>query len=106
VPGRAFWLARRVLDLAHLVQVAEGVEQAQVDSGKGAPHREALTHVTVGSCRDRDHSALDRRRVWLRDSWEAEDVVARDSRHAVVRTRGVALRNVSVRAGPGRRLVR
>src|SRR5207245_2905213 len=83
-----------------------GGGRGRVAAGEGAPHREALTVGTVGSCRDRDHWALDRRRVWLRDSWEAEDVVGRDSRHAVVPTRSAALRNVSVRAGPGRRMVR
>ena len=42
VPRRALGLARRVLDLAHLVHVDERVEQRQVDAGERAADREAL----------------------------------------------------------------
>ena len=42
VPGGALGLARRVLDLAHLVHVDERVEVGQVDAGEGAADREAL----------------------------------------------------------------
>ena len=42
VPRRALGLARRVLDLAHLVHVDERVELGQVDAGERAADREAL----------------------------------------------------------------
>src|SRR3954447_18994874 len=42
VPGSALRLARRVLDLAHLVHVDERVQVAQVHPGEGAANREAL----------------------------------------------------------------
>ena len=42
VPVGAAWLARRVVDLAHLVHVDERVEVGQVDPGEGPAHREAL----------------------------------------------------------------
>ena len=42
VPGRALRLARRVVDLAHLVHVDERVEIGEVDMREGAANREAL----------------------------------------------------------------
>ena len=42
VPRRALRLARRVLDLAHLVHVDERVEVGQVDAGERAADREPL----------------------------------------------------------------
>src|SRR5262249_34061045 len=42
VPSGALRLARRVVDLTHLVHVNEGVECSQVDAGERATDREAL----------------------------------------------------------------
>ena len=42
VPRRALRLARRVLDLAHLVEVDERVEVGEVDAGERPADREAL----------------------------------------------------------------
>ena len=51
VPGRALGLAGRVLDLAHLVEVDEGVEVVQRDAGEGAAHGEALALEAAGGAR-------------------------------------------------------
>ena len=42
MPGRALRLTGRVLDLAHLVHVHEGIETIEGDAGEGPVHREAF----------------------------------------------------------------
>ena len=58
VPRRALRLARRVLDLAHLVEVDERVEVAEVDAGERAADREALALEARGARRDAADRAL------------------------------------------------
>ena len=58
VPRRALGLARRVLDLAHLVQVDERVEVGQVDAGEGAADREALALEAARRGGHRAHRAV------------------------------------------------
>ncbi len=57
VPRRALGLARRVLDLAHLVEVHERVEVGQVDAGERPADREALA---LEAARRRRHRATGR----------------------------------------------
>ena len=52
MPRRALRLARRVLDLAHLVEMDERVEVGEVDAGERPPDREALALETVRGDRD------------------------------------------------------
>ncbi len=57
VPGRSLGLARRVLDFAHLIEVDERVELAEIHAGERSAHREPVTleparrgrHATDGS---------------------------------------------------------
>ena len=58
VPGRALRFARRVLDLAHLVEMDERVEIGQVDPGERAPDREALPFEAARRARDAPDRAL------------------------------------------------
>ncbi len=57
VPRGALGLTGRVLDLAHLVHVHEGVEQRQVDAGEGAADGEALALEAGRRTRHRRHGA-------------------------------------------------
>ena len=52
VPGRALGLAGRILDLAHLVEMDERVEQVEVDAGERAPHRKAFAFQAAGRAGD------------------------------------------------------
>jgi len=81
MPGRALGLTGGVVDLTHLVEVHEGVEQAQVDAGEGALHREALAFEAAGRGRHGDDRALAGGRVGPGQAREGQDVVHGDSRH-------------------------
>ena len=56
--GRALRLARRVFDLAHLVEMDERVEVGEVDAGEGAADREALPFEPARGVRDAADGAL------------------------------------------------
>jgi len=84
MPGRPLGLARRVLDLAHLVEMDEGVEVGQVDAGERPPDREALALVPLRGHRHAGHGALaGKDRVRFRDSRQDGDVVDGDGGHGV-----------------------
>ena len=53
VPVGALGLAGRVVDLAHLVHVDERVEVAEVDTGEGPAHGEALALEALRRGRER-----------------------------------------------------
>jgi hypothetical protein len=61
VPGRALGLARRVLDLTHLVHVDERVQVLQVHAGERAADREALPLEARRRGGDLDYRANSRR---------------------------------------------
>ncbi len=42
MPGGALWLARRVLDLAHLIHVNKRIKIGKADTGEGPAHGEAF----------------------------------------------------------------
>ena len=82
VPRRALRLARRVVDLAHLVHVDERVEVGEVDVGEGAADREALPFQAAPG----DRQALDGPlagdgRIGVRDAGQDGDVVDGDRGH-------------------------
>ncbi len=54
VPRRALGLARRVLDLAHLIHVDERIEIGEIDAGERSSDRESLALEAAGR---RDHRA-------------------------------------------------
>ena len=88
MPGRAFRLAGRVLDLPHLVHVDERVELAEIHAVERATHREAVALEPPGCARDADDSALARgRRVGTEETREDGDVVDGDRRHAAIMPR-------------------
>ena len=58
VPGRSLGLARRVLDLAHLIEMDERVELAEVDAGERAAHRESVTLEPARRGRHAAHGSL------------------------------------------------
>ena len=86
VPRRALGLARRVVDLAHLVHVDERVEVGQVDAGEGPADGEALALEAArrrGDARDR---AVGRDRPGrARAAGQREDVLDGHSRHVHLR---------------------
>ncbi len=60
VPRRSLGLARRVVDLTHLVHVNEGVEHAKVDSSERPANRETLALVGRRRRRDGEHLTIRR----------------------------------------------
>jgi hypothetical protein len=58
VPGRALRLARRVLDLAHLVEMDERIELFQGDACERTPDREPLPFHALRGVRDAADRAL------------------------------------------------
>src|SRR5581483_7945045 len=81
VPRGALRLAGRVLHLAHLVHVDEGVEVAKVHPGEGPTDRKALTLEPMWGDRYASHPPLPQRRVDRRQTVEERDVVDGDRRH-------------------------
>ena len=75
VPGGALGLARRVLDLTHLVHVDERVERRQVDPGEGAAHGEALALEAARRGRHRAHRPRHGIRQRLGHARQGQDVV-------------------------------
>ena len=57
VPGGALGLTRRVVDLAHLIQMNEGVEVGGRNAGEGATNGEALAFEAARGGRDGAHGA-------------------------------------------------
>jgi hypothetical protein len=55
VPWRALGLARRILHLAHLVHVDEGVQPAQVDAGEGPANGEPFALIAARRVGPLDH---------------------------------------------------
>jgi hypothetical protein len=80
VPRRALGLAGRVLDLAHLVHVDEGIEVGEIDPGEGASDRKSLALDAARSGRDGANGSLDRV-SHLGDPRELGDVVDGDCGH-------------------------
>jgi hypothetical protein len=80
VPRGALGLARRVLDLAHLVHVDERVEVGQVHAGERAADREALALVARWRGGDLDDRAVPGRRG-LGDSRQDQQVLDGYGRH-------------------------
>ena len=75
MPGRALRLARRVLDLAHLVHVHERVERGDWDAGEGAAHGEALAFEAGRGSGDRpDGARVSRGRVGDGDAGQGERI--------------------------------
>src|SRR5882757_3082350 len=81
VPGGALGLARRVLDLAHLIHVDERVQLGHRDAGKRAANREALTLVAGRRVGDRPNVPLRRIGRRLRDPSQCGDVRNRHGWH-------------------------
>ena len=82
VPRGALGLARRVLDLAHLVHVDEGVEQPLVHARERAADREALALEATRGRRHRQHGPVGTgRRGGQLDARKGEQVVHGDCRH-------------------------
>jgi hypothetical protein len=80
MPGRALGLTRRVLHLAHLVEVDERVQVGQVDPREGAADGEALALVALRRGRD----LADRARTGVErgaDAGQEGDVVDGNGRH-------------------------
>src|SRR5688572_12548164 len=85
VPGRALRLARGVLHLAHLVEMDERIEVAQVDAVKRAPDREPVALEPSWRVRDATHGALAcEHGVGRRDAREDGDVVDGDGWHVAI----------------------
>jgi hypothetical protein len=85
VPRRALGLVRRVLDLAHLVHVDEGVEVGERDAGEGPVDREPLALVALGGGGDAAHRAIDRHGgIGFGHAGQGEDVVGGDGGHDVL----------------------
>ena len=59
MPRRALRLTRGVLDLTHLVEMDERVEQGQIDTGEGPPDRESFAFVALGCGGRRTYGAFD-----------------------------------------------
>ena len=74
VPVGAAGLARRVVDLAHLVHVDERVEVGQVDPGEGPAHREALALEALRRGGDRPDRPVDGAHRGPGDAGEGEGV--------------------------------
>jgi hypothetical protein len=82
VPGGPFRLARRIVDLAHLVEVDERVELVHRHAGEGPAHREALALVAARRGGEPPNRTIGRRgRVELRHARENKNVVDCDSWH-------------------------
>ena len=58
MPRRALRLTRPVVDLAHLVQMDEGVERCEVYPGEGTEDGEALAFEAARSGRDGPDGSL------------------------------------------------
>ncbi len=92
VPRRALGLARRVLHLAHLVEVHERVEVREVDAGEGAADREALALEAARRGGDRADRPVGRAEVRRGKAGEGQDVVDGHGWHVeqnVGRTTGI-----------------
>ena len=81
MPGRAFRLARGVVDLTHLVHVHEGVEGRERHAGKGATNRKSLPFVTARSGGHRGHGPRPTGGVRSRQSGQSGPVRNVDGRH-------------------------
>jgi hypothetical protein len=82
MPRGALRLARRVFDLAHLVEVDEWVEVGQIDAGERATDREALPFETARGAGDAADRALPGDGgVGLRDPRQDGDVFDDDGWH-------------------------
>jgi hypothetical protein len=62
MPRGALGLAGRVVDLAHLVHVHEGIQLRLSDSGKRPTDREALSFKRARGDRDRGHRPIEGQR--------------------------------------------
>ena len=83
VPGRALGLAGRVLDLAHLVEVDEGVEVAQVHPGEGSADGEALAFEAAGRARHARDGAAPSLRIGPGETRQRGDVIDGDGWHGI-----------------------
>ena len=88
VPRGALGLARRVLDLTHLVHVDERVERGEVDAGEGTTHRETLALEARRCGRHRAHRARHGLGDGLGDLRQGQDVVDGHGRHGDQLLRG------------------
>ena len=85
MPGRALRLAWRVVDLAHLVHMNEGVERLQVNARERAADREALALERRWRGRDRQHLAVAAHcLVRLADPGQQQDVLDCHGWHGVL----------------------
>jgi len=83
VPRRALRLTGCVLDLPHLVEVDERVEQPLLHAGEGAAYGEALTLEPMRRGRDRDDGTLGGSGSRRRDTGQGQEVVDDYGRHVV-----------------------
>jgi hypothetical protein len=75
MPRRALRLARRVLDLAHLVEVNERIQISQRHTGERATNGKTLAFEAARSGGDRSHRAQPRAtRVESSNAWKGECV--------------------------------
>ena len=82
VPRSPLGLARRVLDLTHLVHVDERVQVTSIDAGKGPAHRKALPLESGRGGRHREHRPrLRHGRIRDLDLLECKYVFHCDCRH-------------------------
>ena len=82
MPGRALGFARGIVDLAHLVEMDEGIQVRQFDPGERPPNRETLALEPAR----RRGDALDRPlrgdgRIRRGDPWQDGDVFDDDGGH-------------------------
>ena len=81
MPVGASWLARLVLDLAHLVHMHERIEVGGADSGEGAHDGKALALIASRAGGDGADGSLGVRRARRGDARQSQGVSG-DSRHA------------------------